>query len=70
MTKVYQKNLVTFSINLDIKEPQVSHVSEDSDPIDIALHKYVGHPSILKIEECFNEPIKFNFPDQKVLKKK
>ena len=60
MTKVYQKNLVTSSINLDIKEPLVSHVSEDSDPNDITLHKYVGHPSILKIEECFN-----SFPTKK-----
>ena len=41
--------------NLDAKGPQVSHVHEDSDPIDIALNKHVGHPSILKTKEYFNE---------------
>ena len=39
--------------NLDIKGPQVSHVNEDSDPIDIAFKKYVDHPSILKVKEYF-----------------
>ena len=32
--------------DLDVKGPQVSHVNEDSDPTDIALNKYVSHPSI------------------------
>ena len=40
---------------LDVKGPQVSHVNEDSDPIDIALNKYVGYPSTFKIKEYFNE---------------
>ena len=46
--------------NLDDKGPQVSHVNEDSDPIDIALNRYVVHPSIFKIKEYFNEPIECN----------
>ena len=49
--------------NLDAKGPQVSHVNEDSDPIDIALNKYVGHPSIFKIKEYFNEPTECNFSE-------
>ena len=47
--------------NLDIKGPQVSHVNEDSDPIDIALKKYVDHPNILKVKEYFKKPTEFNF---------
>ena len=47
--------------NLDIKGPQMSHVNEDSDPTDITLSEYVGHPSILKIKEYFNEPIELKF---------
>ena len=47
--------------NLDIKGPQVSHVNEDSDPIDFDLNKYVDHSSILKINKYFNEPIDFDF---------
>ena len=39
---------------LDAKGPQVSHVNEDYDPIDIALNKYVSHPSTFKIKEYFN----------------
>ena len=46
-----------------MKGSQVSHVNEDSDPIDIALNKYVNHPSMLKIKEYFNEPTEFNFSD-------
>ena len=47
--------------NLDFKGPQVSHVNEDSDPIDIALNKYVDHLSTFKIKEYFNEPTECNF---------
>ena len=36
--------------NLDVKGPWVSHVNENSDPIDIALNKYVDHSSIFKIK--------------------
>ena len=36
--------------NLDVKGPWVSHVNESSDPIDIALNKYVDHSSIFKIK--------------------
>ena len=49
--------------NLDVKGPHVSHVNEDSDPINIALNKYVNHPSILKTMEYFNEHTVFNFLD-------
>ena len=42
--------------NLDIKGSQVSHVNEDSVPVDTALNKYVDHLSILKIKEYINEP--------------
>lgn len=54
MTKIYQNNLVTSLMlvkNLNIKKSQVSHVNEDSDPVDITLNKYVYHPSILKIKD-------------------
>ena len=47
--------------NFDIKGPQISHVNEDSDPIDFVLINHVDHPSILKIKEYFNEPMEFNF---------
>ena len=47
--------------NLDVKGPQVSHVDEDSDPIDIALNKYVDHLSTFEIKEYFNEPTECNF---------
>lgn len=47
--------------NLDIKGPKVSLVHEYSDPIDVALNKYVNHPSILKIKEYFKESTEFNF---------
>ena len=46
---------------LDIKGPQVSHVNEDSDPIDITLSEYVDHSSTLKIKEYFNKPIELKF---------
>ena len=65
MTKVYQKNLVAYNDpavkNLDVKGPQVSHANENSDPIDIALNKYVDHPSIFKIEEYFNKSTQCKF---------
>ena len=51
--------------NLDVKGPHVSHVNEDSDPIDIALNKYVDHPSIFKVKEYFNEPTECNFLEVK-----
>ena len=38
----------------------MSHVNEDS---DIALNKYIYHPSILKIKEYFNEHSEFNFSE-------
>ena len=41
--------------NLDVKGPQVSHVNQNSDSIDIALNKYVDHSSIFKIKEYFNK---------------
>ena len=47
--------------NLDAEGPQVSHVNKDSDPIGIALNKYLGHPSIFKRKEDFNEPTEWNF---------
>ena len=37
------------------------NVNEDPDSTDIALNKYVDHPSILKTKEYFNEPTEFNF---------
>ena len=46
-----------------MKGPEVSHVNEDSDPIDIALSKYVDHPGILKIKEYSNEANEFNFSE-------
>ena len=48
---------------LDVKGPQVSHVNEDSDPIDIALNEYVGYPSTFKIKEYFNELTECNFSE-------
>ena len=47
--------------NVDIKGPQVSDVNEN--PIDIALNKYVDHPSKLKITEYFMEPTVFNLSE-------
>ena len=47
--------------NLDVKGPQVSHVNKDSDPIVIALNKYVSHRSIFKRKEYFNEHTGCNF---------
>ena len=49
--------------NLYIKGPQVSHVNENPDPIDIALNKYVNHSSIFKIKEYFNKPTECNFSE-------
>ena len=47
--------------NLYFKGPQVAHVNENSDPIDISLNKYVDHPSTFKIKEYFNKPTECNF---------
>ena len=44
--------------NLDAKGLQISHVNEDSDPIDIALNKYVDHLSTMK--EYFNKSTEYN----------
>ena len=41
--------------NLDVKVPQVSHVNEDSDPIDIALNAYVDY--------YINKPTECNFSE-------
>ena len=41
----------------------MSPVNEDTDPADIALNKYVNHPSILKIKKYFNKPIEFNISE-------
>ena len=49
--------------NLDAKGPQVSHVNENSDPIDIVLNKYVDHSSIFKIKEYFNKSAESNFSE-------
>ena len=46
-----------------MKGSQVSHVNEDSNPVDITLNKYVSQPSILKIKEYFSEHTEFNFSD-------
>ena len=50
--------------SLDIKGPQVLHVNEDSDPMDIVLNEYVNHPSKLKVKKYFNEPTEFNLLEQ------
>ena len=63
LSKEFSNFFDTAVKNLDMKGSQVSHVIEDSDPIDIALNKYVSHPSMLKIKEYFNEPTEFNFSD-------
>ena len=63
LSKEFSNFFDTTVKNLDAKGPQVSHVNEDSDPIDIALNKYVGHPSIFKIKEYFNEPTECNFSE-------
>ena len=49
--------------NLYVKGHQVSHVNENSDPIDINLNKYVNHPCILKIKEYFNKSTESNFSE-------
>ena len=49
--------------NLYVKGHQVSHVNENSDPIDINLNKYVNHPCILKIKEYFNKSNESNFSE-------
>ena len=65
MTKVYQKNLVTslipqWKIYMS-KDFRYFMFNENSDPIEIALNKYVNHPSIFKIKEYFNKPTECNF---------
>ena len=47
--------------NLDAKGPQVSHVNENSDPIDITLNKYVDLSKIFKTKEYFNKSTESNF---------
>ena len=47
--------------DIDVKVTQVSHVNENSDSIDIALNKYVNHPSTFKIRKYFNKPTECNF---------
>ena len=47
--------------NLDVKGPQVSHVNENSDPIDITLNKYVDLSKIFKTKEYFNKSTESNF---------
>ena len=61
LSKEFSNFFDTTVKNLDVKGPQVSPVNEDSDPIVIALNKYVGHPSILKRKKYFNEPTGCNF---------
>ena len=46
---------------LDVEGPLVSHVNQNSDPIDIALNKYADHLSAFKIKEYFNKPTECNF---------
>ena len=41
--------------NLDIKESEVCHLNEGSDPIAITLNEFVDHPSSLKIKDFFRE---------------
>ena len=47
--------------NLDAKGPQVSHVNENSDPIDITLNKDVDLSKIFKTKEYFSKSIESNF---------
>ena len=49
--------------NLNVKGPQVCHVNENSDPIDIVLNKFVDSPSIFKTKEYFNKTIWCNFSE-------
>ena len=49
--------------NSYIKGLHVCHVNEDSDPIDVALNKYVDHRSLLKMKEYFKEPTELNFSE-------
>ena len=49
LSKEFSNFFDTAVKNLYVKGPQVSHVKENSDLIDIALNKYDDHPSIFKI---------------------
>ena len=49
LSKEFSNFFDTAVKNLYVKGPQVSHVNENSDPVDIALNKYGDHPSIFKI---------------------
>ena len=55
LSKEFSNFFDTVAKNLCVKGPQVSHVNENSDPIDINLNKYVDHSSIFKIKEYFNK---------------
>ena len=63
--KKFSKEFSNFSDtavkNLDVKGPQVSHVNENSDPIDITLNKYVDLSKIFKTKEYFNKSTESNF---------
>ena len=48
LSKEFVNFFDTAARNLDVKGRQVSHVNENSDPIDIPLNKYVDYPSIFK----------------------
>ena len=61
LSKEFSNLFDTVVKNLYIKGTQVSHVNENSDPIDINLNKYVDHPSIFKIKEYFNKYTESNF---------
>ena len=49
LSKEFSNFFDTAVKNVDVKRPQVSHVNENSDPIDITLNEYIDHPSIFKI---------------------
>ena len=61
LSKEFSNFFDTVVKNLCVKGPQVSHVNENSDPIDINLNKYVDHSSIFKIKEYFNKYTESDF---------
>ena len=63
LSKEFSNFFDTVAKNLCVKGPQVSHVNENSDPIDINLNKYINHPSILKIKKYFNKSTECNFSE-------
>ena len=63
LSKEFSNLFDTVVKNLYIKGPQVSHVNENSDPIDINLNKYVNHLSILKTQKYFNKSTECNFSE-------